>query len=53
MLFCLKCHGNGKLLNDSEDVEICPKCGGFGFVKKEKKPDKIKKLDIKGNTKRS
>jgi len=35
----LECHGNGKLPNDSEDVEICPKCGGFGFIKREKKPD--------------
>jgi hypothetical protein len=42
MLFCLKCDGNGKLLNDSEGIEICPKCGGFGFIKKEKDPDKIK-----------
>jgi hypothetical protein len=25
MLFCLECNGNGKLLNDSEDIEICPK----------------------------
>jgi hypothetical protein len=40
MLFCLKCDGNGKLLSDSEDIEICPKCGGFGFIKKEKDPDK-------------
>lgn len=42
MLFCLKCNGNGKLLSDSEDVQICPKCGGFGFVKKENKPEKKK-----------
>lgn len=35
MLFCIECNGNGKLLNDSEDIEVCPKCGGFGFVKKE------------------
>jgi rRNA maturation endonuclease Nob1 len=42
MLFCFECSGNGKLLNDSEDIEICPKCGGFGFIKKEKDPDKKK-----------
>jgi len=40
MLFCLECNGNGKLLNDSEDIEICAICGGFGFIIKEKDPDK-------------
>jgi len=40
MLFCLECDGNGKLLNDSDDTKICPKCGGFGFIKKEKEPDR-------------
>ncbi len=42
MLFCLECDGNGKLLTDSDDIQICPKCGGFGFVKKENEPDKKK-----------
>jgi DnaJ-class molecular chaperone len=42
MLFCLECGGNGKLLNDSDDIEICPKCGGFGFIRKEKDLDKKK-----------
>ena len=42
MLFCLECNGNGKLLTDSDDIQICPKCGGFGFVKKENEPDKKK-----------
>ena len=40
MLFCFKCNGNGKLLNDSEDIEVCPKCGGFGFIKKRGGPIK-------------
>ena len=40
MLFCLECNGNGKLLNDPENIEVCPKCGGFGFIKKEKESDK-------------
>ncbi len=40
MLFCIECKGNGKLLNDSEGYEICPKCGGFGFIRKEKEPDR-------------
>ena len=35
MLLCIECDGNGKLLNDSEDIEVCQKCGGFGFIKKE------------------
>ena len=42
MLFCLECNGNGKLLTDSNDIQICPKCGGFGFIKKEDEPDKKK-----------
>jgi len=46
MLFCLECDGNGKLLNDSEDTEICPQCGGFGFIKKEKEPDKKKNSKV-------
>jgi RecJ-like exonuclease len=43
MLFCLECNGNGKLLSDSEDIEICPKCGGFGFIKKENSKSIINK----------
>jgi len=48
MLFCLECDGNGKLLNlnDSDDTEICPKCGGFGFIKKEKESDKKKNSKV-------
>jgi hypothetical protein len=42
MLFCLECNGNGKLLNECEDIEVCSKCGGFGFIKKEGGPDKKK-----------
>ncbi len=42
MVFCLECNGNGKLLTDSDDIQICPKCGGFGFVKKENEPEKKK-----------
>jgi len=42
MLFCFECDGNGKLLNDSEDTEICQKCGGFGFIRKEKEPERKK-----------
>lgn len=40
MLPCIECDGNGKLLNEFEDIEVCPKCGGFGFIKKEEGPDK-------------
>ena len=42
MLVCFGCNGDGKLLNDSGDVEVCTRCGGFGFIKKEEDPDKIK-----------
>ncbi len=47
MLFCLKCNGSGKLLNDSDHPEICSKCGGFGFIKKKKESDRKKELYIK------
>jgi RecJ-like exonuclease len=40
MLSCIECDGNGKLINESEDIEVCPRCGGFGFVKKEEGSDK-------------
>jgi DnaJ-class molecular chaperone len=40
MLSCIECNGNGKLLNESEDIEVCPRCGGFGFIKKKEDPDK-------------
>jgi hypothetical protein len=43
MLLCMECDGNGKLLSDSEDVAVCPKCGGFGFIKKEEDPDGIER----------
>ncbi len=42
MLFCLECHGSGKILNEPEDIEVCSKCGGFGFIKKERGPGKKK-----------
>ena len=40
MLSCTECDGNGKLLNEFEDIEVCPRCGGFGFIKKGENPDK-------------
>jgi DnaJ-class molecular chaperone len=43
MLFCIECDGNGKMPNDSEDLEVCPKCGGFGFIKKEKEESPVHK----------
>lgn len=42
MVICFECNGNGKLLNDPGEMEICPRCGGFGFIRKEEGPDKIK-----------
>jgi DnaJ-class molecular chaperone len=41
MLPCNECDGSGKLLNEFEDVEVCPRCGGFGFIKKEEDSDKM------------
>lgn len=48
MFSCNECNGNGKLVNEFEDIEVCPRCGGFGFVKKEEDPDK--KRDSKSVT---
>jgi DnaJ-class molecular chaperone len=45
MVACPQCNGNGKLLGDSGDIEVCPKCGGFGFIKKEEDP--LKKWESK------
>ena len=42
MVICYECNGNGKLLNDPENMEVCPRCGGFGFIRKEEDPYKIK-----------
>lgn len=39
MLPCIECNGNGKLFNESGEVEVCRRCGGFGFVKKEEVSD--------------
>ena len=39
MLPCIECDGNGILLNEFEDIEVCLRCGGFGFIKKEENPD--------------
>jgi phage FluMu protein Com len=45
MLFCFECNGNGKLLTDSGGIEVCPRCGGFGFIKKEEEPDQKRDSD--------
>jgi PHP family Zn ribbon phosphoesterase len=36
MTVCPDCKSNGYILNPER--HSCPKCGGFGFIKKEKGP---------------
>jgi DnaJ-class molecular chaperone len=38
MVICLCCDGHGYIRNPER--QCCPKCGGFGFIKKEAKADK-------------
>ncbi len=35
MVFCSVCNGKGKLLKSHDELEVCRRCGGFGFIKKE------------------
>jgi len=37
MIICSNCDGNGYIQNPER--QPCPKCGGFGFVKKETEKD--------------
>ncbi len=35
MVFCSSCNGKGKLPESHDELEVCRRCGGFGFIKKE------------------
>ncbi len=37
MVTCARCNGQGYI--QAPDRQSCPKCGGFGFVKKETQKD--------------
>jgi len=37
MIICSNCNGDGYIQNPER--QPCPKCGGFGFVKKETEKD--------------
>ena len=37
MEFCPDCKGKGKLPKDPDGFIVCSRCGGGGFIKKEKK----------------
>jgi DnaJ-class molecular chaperone len=39
MVFCPVCNGEGKILKDPGGFDVCLKCGGFGFVKREPEKD--------------
>ena len=44
MAFCPDCKGKGKFPKGSNSYIICSRCGGNGFIKKEKKaPEEDKK----------
>lgn len=51
MLSCIECNGNGKLFNEIGDIEVCPRCGGFGFIKKEEDRDKNGMVSLIKNNK--
>ena len=36
MVLCLRCNGKGSFLKGAGQKEVCEKCGGFGYLKKEK-----------------
>ncbi len=39
MAICPVCNGKGRLPKHPRGFEVCSKCGGFGFVKKEPEED--------------
>ena len=39
MAFCPVCNGKGRLPKHPQGFDVCGKCGGFGFVKKEPDED--------------
>ncbi len=39
MVVCPLCNGEGKLPEDYDGTRVCPKCGGFGIVKKKETAD--------------
>ena len=40
MVRCLRCNGKGSFLKSAGQKEVCEKCGGFGYLKKEKPVEK-------------
>jgi DnaJ-class molecular chaperone len=36
MTLCPECNGRGSFFKGPEQKEVCKKCGGFGYLKKEK-----------------
>ncbi len=47
MVCCPLCNGDGKLPEDCDGSKVCPKCGGFGIIKKEE-TDKEKTVEFRG-----
>ena len=35
MVFCSVCNGKGKLPRNSNEFDVCRRCGGFGLIKDE------------------
>ncbi len=35
MAWCPSCRGTGKSTDPEKGVGVCPRCGGFGWIKKE------------------
>ena len=41
MLFCPYCKGSGKSFTDTEGINVCKTCGGFGLIIKKKETKSV------------
>ena len=39
MIFCPACHGQGKFIYGTMEIEVCSVCGGFGLTIKDRQED--------------
>jgi len=44
MMFCPGCEGQGRICS-LDDVEVCQRCGGFGFIREERETDVASRVD--------
>jgi DnaJ-class molecular chaperone len=53
MVFCPVCNGEGKFPKDPGGFDVCLKCGGFGFVRREPEEDMNTSLIIERSVRSS